>query len=56
MTDCFQAVMGAVSGYSSGKGYHKHICLPVVAEMCEKMRAELADIQPYHLPELSPWM
>lgn len=56
MTDCFPAVMGAVSGYSGGKGYHKHICLPVAAEMCEKMRAELAAIQPYHLPELSLWM
>lgn len=50
----FRAVIGAVNGYRSGKGHHKHICLLLVPEfMCEQTRGEMTHIQPYHLLKLS---
>lgn len=50
----FRAVIGAVNGYHSGKGHHKHICLLLVPElMCEQTRGEMTHIQPYHLLKLS---
>lgn len=48
----FHAVIGAINGYSSGKGYHKHICLLLVSAR----RRGRNDSQPYHLLKLSVWM